>query len=364
MIRLILVGVLTAAAILLFSSCAAHTRTARSHSDKVLDDAIAEMVRINIQGYEQYLLIRGANPGAPVLLFLHGGPGFSELPLARKWNSELENHFVFVQWEQPGAGRSYRREYEPGFIDGETLIDIGLEITRYLKNRFGHERIYLVGHCMGTIIGTEMIRRRPDDYAAYVGVTQHVNLRRDLSVSYERLMNWYERNGNERALAELEGIAPIFAAKSDANFFSAKAEHEAGIYAKWLERSGGFFYGKNRLPWSYRAAYLHSKDYSLRDALNASKGPVLMRPVAESWIDLDYAVDCPSLEVPVWFVMGANDRHVMCDLTRAWFDLLEAPSKTFLVFASSAHFPLFEEVDRFNQVMLQVLQKCERSQRR
>ena len=357
--RRILLGVAAAAASSLIASCAGNIGVDRGRLHENTNDAIVEMTQVNFQGYEQYLQIRGADADAPVLLFLHGGPGFSELPLLNQWNAELENHFVVVQWEQPGAGRSYRREYQPGFIDGETLVDIGLDITDYLKARFGREQIYLVGHCMGTIIGVEMIRRRPEDFAAYVGVTQHVNLRSNLAASYDRLLDWSESNGNERATAELEGIASIFSGESNMNFFSAEAQGQAGTYAKWLERSGGFYYGEDRLPRAYRRAYLHSEDYRLRDVLNAPKGPALMRPVAEGWIDLDYATECPSLEVPVWFVMGANDRHVMQNLTQAWFDILDAPSKTFLAFENSAHFPLFEEADRFNQLMLQVLQQTE-----
>jgi pimeloyl-ACP methyl ester carboxylesterase len=60
-----------------------------------------------------YLLTRGADRSAPVLFWLHGGPGGAERPVFRYFNSELENHFVVVYWDQRGAGRSFDLKADP-----------------------------------------------------------------------------------------------------------------------------------------------------------------------------------------------------------------------------------------------------------
>jgi hypothetical protein len=62
---------------------------------------------ISCDSAKLYLLVRGTDSTAPVLLWLHGGPGGAERPLFRYFNGELEKHFVVVYWDQRGAGRSF-----------------------------------------------------------------------------------------------------------------------------------------------------------------------------------------------------------------------------------------------------------------
>ena len=71
-------------------------------------NGIAELQRIDLNGYPQWLLIRGQDVSRPVLLFLHGGPGESNMWLAHYTMKELEQHFVCVNWDQRGTGRSFR----------------------------------------------------------------------------------------------------------------------------------------------------------------------------------------------------------------------------------------------------------------
>src|SRR4029450_3240619 len=49
---------------------------------------------VAVDGAELFLMTRGADRRAPVLLWLHGGPGGAERPLFRYFNGDLENRFV------------------------------------------------------------------------------------------------------------------------------------------------------------------------------------------------------------------------------------------------------------------------------
>jgi hypothetical protein len=59
-------------------------------------DAIARLERVSLGGAPQTILVRGNDRSLPVLLYLHGGPGFAHLPLAPSYSDELEKHFVVV----------------------------------------------------------------------------------------------------------------------------------------------------------------------------------------------------------------------------------------------------------------------------
>ena len=75
---------------------------------RALPGSIAAIDRVTLGDVEQGMLIRGVNTANPVLLYLHGGPGTSELGMVRQHNlSALEQHFTVVVWDQRGAGLSY-----------------------------------------------------------------------------------------------------------------------------------------------------------------------------------------------------------------------------------------------------------------
>lgn len=75
------------------------------------DKAISELNVVTINGVDQWIYIRGKNRNKPILLMLHGGPGTGQIGFIRKFQMELEQHFVVVQWDQRGSGLSYSKKY-------------------------------------------------------------------------------------------------------------------------------------------------------------------------------------------------------------------------------------------------------------
>ena len=68
---------------------------------------IDSLEKIKLGGVDQWIQIRGHDRGKPILLFLHGGPGFPNMPFAHM-HAELERAFVVVQWDQRAAGNRIR----------------------------------------------------------------------------------------------------------------------------------------------------------------------------------------------------------------------------------------------------------------
>ena len=60
-----------------------------------------------LHGVRFFYSVGGTAADMPPVVFLHGGPGFSQRPFAHA-NAELERDFVVVHWDQRGTGRSYR----------------------------------------------------------------------------------------------------------------------------------------------------------------------------------------------------------------------------------------------------------------
>jgi pimeloyl-ACP methyl ester carboxylesterase len=140
-------------------------------------------------GDKQWISIRSSDLHNPVLLFVHGGPGSAEIALVRKFNPRLENSFTVVVWDQRGAGKSYSAGADTAKMNiGQFLSDL-IELTTFLKSRFEQERIYLVGHSWGSVLGVLAVQAHPEDYLAYIGIGQIVNMYANESLCYRFTMD-------------------------------------------------------------------------------------------------------------------------------------------------------------------------------
>jgi pimeloyl-ACP methyl ester carboxylesterase len=163
----------------------------------------------SIGGIEQWIEIGGERPDNPVLLFLHGGPGGTSRPAAmalKPW----ERHFTVVHWDQRGAGRTLTRNGETGCgrLTIERMIADAIEVVEFLTSHLGKEKIILLGHSWGSVLAINIIRRRPELIAAYVGTGQVVNMRHNEEINYARQLTQARATGNEQALAALQDIGP------------------------------------------------------------------------------------------------------------------------------------------------------------
>jgi predicted alpha/beta-fold hydrolase len=129
------------------------------------NNSIAELTELELNGRKQWISLRGWDKNSPVLLFLAGGPGGSQMAAVRHELEELEKHFVVVNWDQPGSGKSYYAE-RTNNITVQTYIQDGYALTEYLKDRFSQEKIYLLGESWGSALGVFLVDMYPDSYYA------------------------------------------------------------------------------------------------------------------------------------------------------------------------------------------------------
>jgi proline iminopeptidase len=293
------------------------------------------MERLEIGGVEQSVWFRGRDARAPVLVLLHGGPGASTLPLFRRYVPSLEDHFLVVYWQQRGAGRSYHaavRE-EPLTID-RMLRDLD-ELVDLTRARFGRQRVVLLGHSWGTILGTLYAATHPEKVDAYVGVAQIATFSEGERISFEWALEEAEHRGDDGALRALRAMEPAPSNVSE--------ELELG---RWVERFGGSTragLSTGRLIWDA----LRAKETSLIDLWKFGAGNRFslesLRP-QYSRIDLTRH---ERFETPVIFILGRHDWHVPSVLAERYFETISAPCKRLIWFEDSAHNPPFEQPAAF-----------------
>lgn len=168
-------------------------------------NGIASLEKISLGGVNQSIQIRGADKSKPILLFLHGGPGFPQMPFAHL-NAELERHFVVVQWDQRGAGKSYSSSIPDESMRVAQFVADAHELVQILLARFGAQRCYLVAHSWGSLFGAQLAAQHPDLFFAYVGIGQTVDLPQTEQVLYQFALDSARREDNQKAIADLQRI--------------------------------------------------------------------------------------------------------------------------------------------------------------
>jgi proline iminopeptidase len=302
-------------------------------------DGIERLEKVRIGGVDQWVSIRGNHPGNPVLLMLHGGPGWVSMPTSWYFQRGWEEYFTVVQWDQRGAGKTYA-ENDPeklaSTMTPERMIADAEEMAQWLRKALHKDKIFVLGHSWGSYLGLELARRHPDWLHAYIGMGQAT----DVAESERRAWAWTlaeaRKANNVEAIRELEGLAPYF--EKD----KPSAVADVMMLRKWLNTYGGMVHGRTGGSAEAAATSLAPEytDSDLATLWTANDYSVthLFRFVLELDLSSIRRLDCPLI-----LFLGRHDTNVSSSLAAEWFETVKAPSKQLVWFEDSAHEVMNEE---------------------
>ncbi len=167
---------------------------------------IAELKPVELNGYPQWLLIRGQDVSRPLLLYLHGGPGESNMWTAHYTMKELEQHFVCVNWDQRGTGKSFRPGPSPETMTIDLFVKDTIALIELLRSRFGQQKVLLLGHSWGSMLAMKVAAARPDLLYAVIGMGQVVDGKRGEDLSYRYVLERAHAEHNRKAIRILEQL--------------------------------------------------------------------------------------------------------------------------------------------------------------
>lgn len=302
---------------------------------------IAVLKPYRIGGVDQWLLIRGENTNNPVLLFLAGGPGLSELAWLRRYNSGLEKYFILVNWDHRGAGKSFEAFNKDTNISFQTYLSDTLEVIDLLRKEFHQDRIYLAGHGFGSLLGIYTARDHPEKLRAYIGISQMVAPAENDQLCYREIMQRARQLKNTNAINELKiiGMPPY----SGTNFNDSYA-----ILNGWINRLNPPRPFTNDYMTNWLKVVIATPEYSSGDRKNF--WPSYFKVFSAIYPEmnrLDIRRDIRKLNVPVFFISGKYDKSSDPRLTRDFFQKLTASEKGFAMFDQSGNSPNYEENEKF-----------------
>jgi len=309
---------------------------------------------VRVQDAKLYVLVRGADSAAPVLLWLHGGPGGAERPLFRYFNSELENRFVVAYWDQRGAGRSFDPAADPNRLTiAQHVADLD-RIVDHLRASLSTDKIILVGHSWGAALGLLYAAAHPGKVFGLVAVNPLVSRKEAEQSEYHFVINEAARRKDQRTLTEARRIgSPPFATSRTALAFE-----------KLVQRYGGIYHNEPHRLWVMIRAVVAGMvtPWEIRSIIQGND--VSLAAMNDELLRLDLRSAVPALNVPVAFFLGRYDRHLDATISASYFDRLRAPVKRLVWFDHSAHNVPFEEPTLFNTTLIEELRSLTGLKRR
>lgn len=308
-------------------------------------NGISELKKVTIGGTGQWLLIRGKSLSNPILLFLHGGPGSAQIAVAARYQAQLEEHFIVVNWDQRGSGLSYSKEISKETMTVDHFVKDAKELIDYLTRTYGKQKVFLAGHSWGSILGALLVHKYPEAVEGYAGVGQVADLAENERLAYEFVYHCAETGNNKRAVRELRTIGrPPYKDLMDGTM----------VRSRWTGRFHARFHNISAVR--FMLQFLVSQEYNLADGVRFLRGSAfsfnaMWKEISE--INLFELVK--TLDVPVYFLLGKYDFTTPYDIAVRYCEALNAPHKEIIWFENSAHCMPFEEPEKFQRVLIEKL---------
>ncbi|PLX01620.1 MAG: hypothetical protein C0594_12820, partial [Marinilabiliales bacterium] len=305
---------------------------------------------VELGGEKQYIEITGDSDQLPVLLFLHGGPGWPQNPQLRYFNSDLTKDMILVSWDQVGCGKSFMINPNPVNLSSESLVNDAHELTQWLKNKFNKRKIFLVGFSYGSVIGLKLAENYPEDYYAYIGVDQIINMQKSWDVSMQWLKEQAQIKKDSATLRQLQLIE-----NKDTSVCGTVMDCFMSKYQLLLKYEGVVYDSAiSKEIEKAESMYDDYKGYDWFVAFNYTADRMKGEPFIT---DISHIKD---LEIPVYFMAGRHDWNLPGTVAENHLRKMNAPEKKFIWFEKSGHEIPAEESEKFNQTIITIVKEKSR----
>ncbi|MNZ60869.1 L-amino acid amidase [compost metagenome] len=304
------------------------------------ENSISTLEQVDINGAGHEIMIRGEDRSNPIIIFVHGGPGCSEIPYVRKYQKELERYFTIVHYDQRGSGKSYHFFEDYSNLTTDLLVDDLLALTDYVTEKLDQDKALLIGHSFGTYIGMKAAAKAPEKFSAYIGIGQIADTTQSELDGLNYTVEQAKQAGNLDDVERLELLRSSI--EQGEQYTPRDMVRKYGGAARLIDDNKDYYEG-----------FLLNPEYNGLDVIRYMRGISATQAVLLKEEAANHITDLvPRLEIPTYFVMGKYDYMTSTSAAKDYYDELEAPVKGFGLFEESAHYPQFEEKERFEEWLI------------
>ncbi|UPM52622.1 alpha/beta fold hydrolase [Gottfriedia acidiceleris] len=302
---------------------------------------INEEKYVTIGGIDQWITIRGEDRRNPILLLIHGGPASTYTifsPIIRPW----ERHFTIVQWDQRGAGKTFKRNGKEGCgkITFNQLAEDGIELSNLICNELEKEKIILVGSSVGSLIATLMIKERPNLFYAYVGTDQ--NCFDYENIAYQLAIDALSEQGNKRRLKKFKELGP-----DQTKWTQKDYDKRNQIVVKSIKNV------PNMVMDLILPSMLSSPQHTINDLLDIFKGMKFSgEQLFNELMNFNYGRLGTVFSIPFFIFQGDNDIITPTKNAERFLQKIEAPLKEFIYINNAGHLACFARPEQFLQELI------------
>lgn len=311
---------------------------------------INESSYVEISGQEQYISIRGRDINNPVILYIHGGPAGPDSAIMPVFTDPLIDEYTVVCWDQRGCGRTYFRNaktdpenktvsFEQALIDTDELVD-------YIRERFGQDKIIIMGHSFGTVVGTRYIQLHSEKVSAYVGIGQFVNVTRSDTIAYQDALDKAKANGEDTSALE----------KAYREYLGGNSLNE---YLTLRQATSKYHPAPNKastIGLAFFSPYTGVDDVRWvliqADTDRYYELELNLMNTAYTFDIYDYPLE---YDVPMCFISGDFDYICNSTLTEAFCNDITAPTRSFTAISGDGHSPQYDTPDSFGYIVTRFL---------
>jgi pimeloyl-ACP methyl ester carboxylesterase len=300
---------------------------------------IHEEAFARIGGIDQWITIRGDDRANPVLLVVHGGPGDPQSSLPSLYEV-YERDFTIVQWDQPGAGKTYGKNPTVAPVPARVIAD-GIELARYLEQHLGKRKLIVVGHSWGSFLANGMAQRAPELFAALVGTGQVGSFKDNIQTQFDFLLEHARAARDQATVAKLEAIG-----RPDPT--------DANAYFSWWSIRNPYVAASDRAFLASLQKLVQTNAEFAREAETIGNGMTFSgQTTVNDMLAEDLPTTSPRLAVPFIVIEGADDIITPTSVAKKYFDMVQAPVKKWIEIPNAGHFAIVTHAAQFRDVLLQ-----------
>lgn len=340
---------------------------ARRDAKIVAPNGIEDARYVELGGASQWITVRGQDRRAPMLLYLHGGPGGALSDISCVFQRPWEDYFTVVQWDQRGFGRSARDGAKlVGTLTKAQYIDDAHELIEHLCTTYGHSKLFVLGQSWGSALALEVARRCPERLYGVATIGQLVDQRLNFDETRRLLLEDARGRADHELIAMLDqlGPQPIADGAEPWTSWIAVVQGEMAMRGYSLRNATGAedslshraYAWRLISPWADIEVESHGDPFPGGAAAARSE---VLRSISEFSVYRDIGTE---FATPVLMMSGAHDWQTPVTLTRALFDAIRAPKKAYVEFPNSSHAVVMEEPGRLIVTLVQELLPWSRTQ--
>lgn len=308
--------------------------------------AINKEEYVDINGISQYLYHLGTKLENPVMLFLHGGPGSPESLLCHTFQEKWEEIYTVVHWDQREAGKTLSKN--PGknkLLTIDLLLQDLYEIVQYLKRLYKKDKIVLLGHSWGSVLGSLYIQKYPEDISYYIGVGQVVNFIENEKVGYEKLKELIIKNNNLKDKKKLEKIGQ-YPLKELNKQWLKKCMKVRKLQSKYDLSM--------KMDLSLYIKALKSPIFKLTDIISNMKGLKANENIFKFLGDFNLNDKSAVYKIPIYYIMGRKDWQTPYIIAEKYFTKISAPYKKFYFIPDAGHMTMMDNPNIFFKTLNEI----------